>query len=285
VSRAHTAFSENAAGNFFVDDRCIDCGTCYAHAPGLFADTATHAYVARQPLNEPERRTALEALHSCPVHAIGQQQRDPLTGEVLASFPIRLEENIYFCGFANEDTFGASSYLVVRPGGNVLIDVPRPYPRLLAGIERLGGIRYIFLTHSDDIAGHDEFARHFGAERIMHTDERHSSAMEIRIEGLEAVSFADDLTIIPTPGHTKGSMCLLFRNQVLFSGDHLAAGRSGGLVSFRDACWYSWAEVKKSNERLLNFDFSRVYPGHGRRFKAENAAAALDALAALIGRM
>lgn len=205
------------------------------------------------------------------MHAIGQHEKDTLSGDVLSAFPVPLEEHIFFCGFATAATFGASSYLIVRPGGNVLVDMPRFYPRLIQGLEKLGGVKYIFLTHSDDIAGHEEFARHFNAERIIHTAERVSAQMEIRIEGSEPVQFATDLRIIPTPGHTRGSMCLLF-DGALFTGDHLAAGRAGGLTSFRDACWYSWAELKKSNERLLNFDFSRVYPGHGRRYFSEASA-------------
>ena len=219
------------------------------------------------------------------MHAIGQREKDPLSGEVLASFPIPLEDNIYFCGFANEATFGASSYLIVRPEGNVLVDMPRFYPKLIQGIEKLGGVKYIFLTHADDIAGHAEFAKHFSAERIIHADERISAQMEIRIEGSEPVRFAEDLKLIPTPGHTRGSMCLLFDNRILFTGDHLAAGRAGGLTSFRDACWYSWAEVKKSNERLLAFDFAHVYPGHGRRYRGVDGATTRAALSKLIAAM
>lgn len=216
------------------------------------------------------------------MHAIGQHERDTLTGDILISFPVELETNIYFCGFANEATFGASSYLIRRDGGNVLVDMPRSYPKLLQGIERLGGLKYIFLTHADDIAGHAEFAKHFGAERIMHAGERIASQMEICIEGNEPVGFAADLKFVPTPGHTRGSMCLLYDQRVLFSGDHLAAGRSGGLTSFRDACWYSWAEVKKSNERLLHFDFYRLYPGHGRRYLGADAMATRRDLRRLI---
>lgn len=240
--------------------------------------------MANQPGDEQGRRIALEALHSCPVHAIGQRSKDPLSGEVLASFPIPLEENIYFCGFANEATFGASSYFIVRPEGNVLVDMPRFYPRLIQGLEKLGGVKYIFLTHSDDIAGHVEFAKHFGADRIIHASERVSSQMEIHIEGIEPIDLAGDLRIIPTPGHTRGSMCLLY-NGALFTGDHLAAGRAGGLTSFRDACWYSWAELKKSNERLLKFDFAHIYPGHGRRYSGADAVAARADLSKLIAAM
>lgn len=218
------------------------------------------------------------------MHAIGQHEKDALSGDVLASFPVRLEDHIYFCGFANEATFGASSYLIVRPGGNVLVDMPRFYPKLVQGIEKLGGVKFIFLTHSDDIAGHEEFAKYFDAERIIHSDERVSASMEIRIEGTEPIDFANDLKIIPTPGHTRGSMCLLYQG-ALFTGDHLAAGRPGGLTSFRDACWYSWAEVKKSNERLLHFDFSRIYPGHGRRYAVSTPVATHTDLKSLIARM
>lgn len=266
INPRHSIYPENVPGNFYVDDRCIDCGTCYAHAVDFFAGAATHAFVARQPEGEAERRTTLEALHACPVNAIGQREKDPLSGEVLSSFPVRLEDNVYFCGFVNEETFGAASYLIVHPEGNILVDVPRFYPKLIQGIEKLGGVRYIFLTHIDDIAGHEKFSGHFKAERIMHAAEPVPPGIERVIPGGGATPLGADFVVIPTPGHTRGSMCLLFKNEILFAGDHLAAGRKGGLVSFRDACWYSWAEVKRSNEKLLEFEFSRVYPGHGRRY-------------------
>lgn len=281
----HSIYPENAPGNFYVDHRCIDCGTCYAHAADFFTGAPTHAYVARQPAAEHERRTVLEALHACPVNAIGQREKDPLSGEVLSSFPVRLEDGIYFCGFANEKTYGAASYLVTHPGGNILVDVPRLYPRLLSGIEKLGGVRYIFLTHIDDIAGHEKFAAHFGAERIMHANERMPPGIERIIDGQASISLAENFEVIPTPGHTRGSMCLLYDNRILFSGDHLAGSSRGGLTSFRDACWYSWAEVKRSNEKLLGYDFTRVYPGHGHRFRAEDSVGARQALERTIAEM
>lgn len=281
INPKHSIYPDNAPGNFFVDNRCIDCGTCYAHAEAIFKGARTHAYVGRQPDSEAGRRVTLEALHACPVNAIGQREKDPLSGEVLASFPVRLEDNIYFCGFANEETYGAASYLITHPGGNILVDVPRFYPKLVAGIEKLGGVRYVFLTHIDDIAGHEKFAGHFGAERIMHGAESVPPGIERIVQDEGSIRLDRDFEIIPTPGHTRGSMCLLYKNEVLFTGDHLAAGSKGGLTSFRDACWYSWAEVKRSNEKLLQYEFSRVYPGHGRRFQGD----AKTALRELIARM
>jgi glyoxylase-like metal-dependent hydrolase (beta-lactamase superfamily II) len=149
------------------------------------------------------------------VHAIGQQEKDPLSGEVLASFPIPLGENIYFCGFANEATFGASSYLITRPAGNVLVDVPQFYPKLIQGIEGLGGVKYIFLTHIDDIAGHAEFAAHFGAERIMHDAERMPPGIEKPVAGNVAIPLTDDLTIIPRRG-IRAAVCACFTTTGFF---------------------------------------------------------------------
>jgi glyoxylase-like metal-dependent hydrolase (beta-lactamase superfamily II) len=51
----------------------------------------------------------------------------------------------------------------------------------------------------------------------------------------------------------------------LFTGDHLAWSESRGhLYAFRSACWYSWKEQTASMERLLDYRFEWVLPGHGR---------------------
>ena len=36
------------------------------------------------------------------------------------------------------------------------------------------------------------------------------------------------------------------------------------LIAFRSACWYSWSEQTRSMEKLLDYDFEWVLPGHGR---------------------
>ena len=38
-------------------------------------------------------------------------------------------------------------------------------------LQELGGAKYIFLTHRDDVAAHYKWASALGAERIMHTME------------------------------------------------------------------------------------------------------------------
>ncbi|HKR01122.1 MAG TPA: MBL fold metallo-hydrolase, partial [Pyrinomonadaceae bacterium] len=126
--------------------------------------------------------------------------------------------------------------------------------------------RLMFLTHRDDIADHAAFNSEFGAARIMHAgDGAARLRLERVIEGDEAVELDDELVAIPVPGHTRGHMVLLYRNKYLFTGDHLAwSPTKETLTAFRGACWYDWAEQTRSMEKLLDYEFEWVLPGHGR---------------------
>jgi signal transduction histidine kinase len=80
-------------------------------------------------------------------------------------------DDVYFCGFTSEASFGAWSYLIVRPqeqGGNVLVDSPRFNNPLVKRIEQMGGVNLMLLSHRDDIADHAKFAAHFHCPRVMH---------------------------------------------------------------------------------------------------------------------
>ena len=267
---------ENAPGDFYVDSTCIDCDACRQIAPATFRDHGDQSSVLRQPASDGEVRRALMALVACPTASIGTSRRyDANVG--VEAFPEPLDENVYFCGFTSESSFGAWSYLVTRPredGGNVLVDSPRYTARLVKKIEHAGGVSRMFLTHVDDIADHARFNRKFGCERVMHArDGAARHGCERVVEGDDPVRLDDDLLAIPAPGHTRGSTVLLYRGKYLFTGDHLAWSPSREtLTAFRSACWYSWAEQIKSMERLLDYSFEWVLPGHGRIHRDTPAA-------------
>lgn len=135
----------------------------------------------------------------------------------------------------------------------------------------MGGIRWMVLTHRDDVADHELFAQRFGCERILHSADVSGNlrGVEKLISGCEPIGLDHDLTLIPVPGHTRGHLCLLYQDRFLFTGDHLAwDDEAGALTAFRDYCWYSWPEQIRSMEKLLGFDFEWVLPGHGRRYHA-----------------
>ncbi|GAB4108457.1 MAG: ferredoxin [Acidobacteriota bacterium] len=62
----------NAKGRYYVDRSCISAKFCVATAPQLFAiDAGGNAIVIRQPQTPEEEELARDAMHGCPVGAIG----------------------------------------------------------------------------------------------------------------------------------------------------------------------------------------------------------------------
>jgi glyoxylase-like metal-dependent hydrolase (beta-lactamase superfamily II)/ferredoxin len=267
VAELRKRLSENAPGDFFVDSTCIDCGTCRQVAPEVFAEGAQASYVHRQPVDETAARRARMALVACPVAAIGSESPQPLRDARIA-FPEHIADAVYYCGYASEASYGARSYLIVRERGNVLVDSPRYAAALLKRVKALGGVRWMFLTHRDDVADHRKFRDAFGCERIMHKADIGSGTrdVEILLEGREPVALDDEVTFIPLPGHTPGSAALLYRRKFLFSGDHAwwDAARST-IGASRDVCWYDWRQQIASMRALASYPFEWLLPGHGLR--------------------
>ncbi|MBC7881335.1 MAG: MBL fold metallo-hydrolase [Anaerolineae bacterium] len=260
--------TQNTEGDFYVDASCIDCDTCRWMAPTVFHEAGDQSAVYHQPNTAEERVKALQALLACPTASIGTVEKPIDIQTVQQSFPVCIDENVYHCGYHAESSYGAASYLILRSEGNVLVDSPRFAPPLVRRLEDLGGIKYLYLTHRDDVADHQKFHDHFGAERILHEDDivADTRSVEIKLSGYEAFSLAPDLVILPIPGHSKGHTALMYREKFLFSGDHLAwSERLSQLIAFRNVCWYSWSEQIRSMRRLSNYPFEWVLPGHGRR--------------------
>ena len=269
---------------FRVSEACIACDTCRQLAPATFGGREENvAFVRTQPAGEAARGRALLALVSCPVAAISADDVPAAAVRTAAAaLPEPVAPGIQACGYTSRHSYGASAWLILRDEGNVLVDSPRAARPLLARLRALGGVRFMFLTHRDDVADHAVFAREFGAQRVIH--EADASAVpgaEIILRGSAPTQLAADLLAIPVPGHTRGSAALLWREESLFTGDHLWwTDEPGGLEMGRSVCWYSWREQLASLEKLRAFRFKDVLPGHGRRWlsPSENALRAeLDA--------
>ncbi|NEQ43903.1 MAG: MBL fold metallo-hydrolase [Leptolyngbya sp. SIOISBB] len=263
---------QNVNGDIYVDASCIDCDTCRWMVPTVFSREDGMSAVYHQPTSEAERLAALQAVLSCPTASIGTVEPPKDMKAAQASLPIPISENVYHCGYHSEQSYGAASYFIQRPEGNILIDSPRFAAPLVKQLESLGGVRYLYLTHRDDVADHQKFHDRFGCDRLLHADDitAGTANIELPLAGTNPIELAPDLQIIPVPGHTKGHTVLLYRDRFLFTGDHLAwSVRLHQLHAFRNYCWYSWSELVESMEKLATYDFEWVLPGHGRRFHAD----------------
>jgi glyoxylase-like metal-dependent hydrolase (beta-lactamase superfamily II)/ferredoxin len=287
VAQPARRHARNALGDLFVDDRCIACDTCRQLAPETFGGGEDDvAWVARQPDEPALRRRALQALVSCPVAAIGSASKAGVAAAA-ASLPVEVAPGLLRCGYAAESSFGAAAWLLLRPGGNLLVDSPRFARPLLRRIEALGGARWMFLTHRDDVADHARWREALGCERVLHERDVTASTrgVERRIPGDVPVALAHDLTVVPVPGHTPGSAALLASERYLFTGDHLWGSADGRLEASRAVCWHDWGEQTRSMERLAALRFEWVLPGHGRPWRAASVDAARHAVAALAETM
>jgi glyoxylase-like metal-dependent hydrolase (beta-lactamase superfamily II)/ferredoxin len=256
----------NVAGEFFVDATCINCDACRQLAPATFKEIGDYSAVHAQPRTAEQERQAVRALLACPTGSIGTVHHNNAR-EVKADFPLPIADEVYYCGYNSPKSYGGNSYFLRHREGNWLIDSPKYLPYLVGRLEELGGVRYVFLTHSDDVADAAHYARHFGSRRLIHRAELAAQPdAELVLAGTDPIRFASEFLIIPTPGHTAGHCVLLYHDRFLFTGDHLWWDREEQcLGASRDYCWDSWADQTRSMARLLEFRFEWVLPGHGQR--------------------
>ena len=259
----------NAQGNFYVDATCINCDTCRQLAPRCFEEIGGYSAVHIQPQDDVQTHQAYQALLACPVGSIGTEHSDRVQLQAaMASFPLLVEDGVSYCGFNSEKSFGANSFFIEHSDGNWLIDSPRYLKHLVDVFAQRGGIAHIFLTHKDDVADADKYAAHFGAQRIIHREDASAApGAEWIINGEDRVQVGSEFQIIPVPGHTAGSMALLYRERFLFTGDHLWWDpHTQSLEAPTRLIWKKWTMLD-SLRKLLDYRFEWVLAGHGDRVR------------------
>lgn len=279
----HHRNPDSAPGDWYIDTDCIDCAASRIVAPGLVGRRGDLSIFLRQPASEEDERAAWRALLVCPTASVGKVSGGSPPPGV---FPWEITPGIFMCGYNARASFGATSWFVPRPAGNLLIDAPRHTGKLVRAFTDAGGIAHILLTHQDDVADADRYAQAFGARVWIHEYDRQAAPFASDIlHGEDAAPVTDGVLAIPVPGHTRGSVVYLVDETFLFTGDSLAWDlRRGDLTAFRDACWYSWEAQTASLARLAERRFEWVLPGHGG-FAHRPAEEMKQRLEALVGRM
>lgn len=289
MARVDLRHPANAQGAWFVDERCIDCGTCRELAPDLFGVTGTQSVVTAQPDGGPSEERAWLAAQACPTSSIGTLDHRPRPGRL---YPREIEpgSGVHDCGYCAESSFGATAWFLVRPDGNLLVDSPRFTEALARPFAEAGGVAHVLLTHRDDVADAQRWADRFGARVWIHRDDRSAApfATDLLDGGPDDPTvIAPGVVAVPVPGHTRGSVVYVVDDRYALTGDSLAwSHERRELTAFRGACWYSWPEQTRSLARLAaRHRFEWVLPGHGARvhLDADEARAGLEDLVARMG--
>jgi glyoxylase-like metal-dependent hydrolase (beta-lactamase superfamily II) len=71
----------------------------------------------------------------------------------------------------------------------------------------------------------------------------------------------NDITVIPTPGHTPGHVCLLYED-ILFAGD-LIENKRGSIIPYPSFWNWDSSLLQDSIKDLSNYAFRWICPAHG----------------------
>ena len=174
--------------------------------------------------------------------------------------------------------FASNTYCLSSGGDVVIIDPAAPYNEALVQ----GKVKYIILTHAhfDHMLDIDEWVEKTSApvfvgqndacalsdselncyKLLTHREGGYFGKYQTLTEG-DVLCFGDEkITVISTPGHTPGSLCLLIGDS-LFVGDTIFAGGGYGKCCFPGG---DFSKIRNSIFRLTELcEDIKVYPGHG----------------------
>jgi len=119
-------------------------------------------------------------------------------------------------------SFGNSGYLILHEKGNILVDAPELQMKDEEFIKSKGGIALIFITHIRAFGDACNIKTKFNSRIVMHAEDAKlvkGCKPDTLFESEQQLY--DDILLIPTPGYSPGSSCLLLRKGkgVLFCGD------------------------------------------------------------------
>lgn len=174
----------------------------------------------------------------------------------------------------NRDTLGATAYLIVENGNNVLIDCPYWSLENYQFLLKQGGVRSLFITHRGGIAQVDRIQKALGCQVIIQEQEAYLlPQLDLNSFGQE-ITLSSNLRAIWTPGHSPGSSCLYWRNHggVLFTGRHLlphSGGEPTPLKTPKTFHWYRQLQsVRKLGDRFNSQTLQYICPGANSGFLA-----------------
>ncbi len=183
-------------------------------------------------------------------------------------------------------SLGANFYIIKdeETGDIFIIDPGAEADVAINAINELNGnLRYIILTHAhvDHICALDEVKKCFDVPVVIHQNDASalndasvnlcfllgektpSICADIVVKDADTLPFGSSkLKFIHTPGHTKGSMCILY-SDALFSGDTLFSG-SIGRTDFPGGSFEEISHSIKNKLYTLPSE-TQIYPGHGEK--------------------
>lgn len=189
--------------------------------------------------------------------------------------------------FALDSTKGAYAYIIFGEE-TTLIDTSLSFKgnailkELSAMGVRLQDIKHILLTHYDldhignaarlaELTGAGLWASDLDRRCILGETDRPGFKKYLpyvlpvkkpaRINPYPVNGKLNEITVIPTPGHTPGHVCLLFED-ILFAGD-LVENKSGTIIPYPSFWNWDTTLLQNSMKDISGYAFKWICPAHG----------------------
>lgn len=169
-------------------------------------------------------------------------------------YPKLILDNIFV--FApNRQTLGGSSYFILHPLGNILVDCPFWDEHNRDFCLDKGGVKYIFITHRDGISKQISTIKNdLNCEIIIQEQEAYL------LPNLNPISYSfeyflfDNCYGLWTCGYSPGSACLYYDylGGILFSGRHLLPVNQDKIAPLKLKKTFHWLRQKRSVKMLCD---------------------------------
>ena len=167
----------------------------------------------------------------------------------------KIKNNVWQLHF---NKFGSCVYLIKLNNKNILIDTStyQNEQELIKDLKELDAspekINTLIITHNhfDHVENMSLFENaEIYANKIEFPDDKIKNINNLNI---------NELKIIHTPGHSKGSFCILYNN-ILFSGDTIFHNNGVGRTDLEGG---SYEKLLNSIEKLSKINYEILCPGH-----------------------
>ncbi|MBQ9773979.1 MAG: MBL fold metallo-hydrolase [Clostridia bacterium] len=180
-------------------------------------------------------------------------------------------------------SFASNCYLLLHQGDAAIVDPSAPVKAILSATAARGAtLRYVLLTHGhfDHVLALDELRKEANVPAYVHADDAdmlsdpqknafHSffgvarawrAPDNVLSDGDTLSLGGEEIRILHTPGHSRGSACYLCNGEFLITGDTLFDGNVGRC----DLYGGDMHALARSLERLRSLPpHLPIYPGHG----------------------
>lgn len=166
------------------------------------------------------------------------------------------------------------TYLIELPDKVLLFDIPTYSKEIEAFILSFNKPPFAVISHgSCGIDDGTKWQEKISLKVYAHKKDEHHPWINMQPDVLftEMPKFDTTIEVIPTPGHSAGSICVLEKNtKSLFTGDTFYGDKNGRVADFTKGHQAEYENLEDriaSCKNLLEYDFENVYPFHNEFIK------------------